>query len=69
MKQSQNVPGRLRAELLTLTAASTVAASSANRMVGFSEGLNTGLALTGGGGSLVLAIRGLLSGPALLPKS
>lgn len=60
---------KLEAEQLTLTAASIETASSANRVAGFSEGLNTGLALTGGGGSLDLATLGLLSGPAPLPNS
>lgn len=54
---------------LTLKPASRPAVSSASRVAGFSEGLKTGLALTGGGGSLVLPVRGLLEGPVLLPNS
>lgn len=56
----------MKQKQLTLATASRVATSSANRTAGFSEGLNTGLALTGGGGSLVLGTRGLLSELALL---
>lgn len=51
---------------LTLKPGSRPAVSSASRTAEFSEGLNTGLALTGGGGSLVF--RGLPVGPVLLPN-
>lgn len=53
---------------LTLTA-SGIGVSSTRRGVEFSGGLNTGLALTGGGGSLALVTRGLLFGALLLTHS
>lgn len=56
------------AEQHTLREGSRAAASSADRAPGFSWGLNTGLALTGGG-SLLLGMLGPLSTTVPLPNS